>query len=180
MDKSLNYSIVHKAKSGDINSFEKLVKKYQKLIRFFVYGFFGNLDIADDLSQEIFIKVFKRLKKLRDVSNFKKWLFKIAKNTCIDYCRRSKTNKNLLKFDESFIVCDERNEDNIILKDCIRTSLLELSPDERKAIILVSLIGLSYKEASDILNCPVGTIATWVHRANKKLKNILSKENSEF
>lgn len=174
IDNNLEYSTIYKAKLGDLRAFERLVKKYQKLIRFFVYGFFGNLDIVDDLSQEIFIKVFKRIKKLRDISNFKKWLFILARNTCIDYYRKSKRNRTYLEFNESVSTYDEKKEDKFILKEDIKNSLLKLNPEERKAIILVSYIGFSYKEASKILNCPMGTLANRVYKANKKIKNALN------
>ncbi|MGB3346318.1 MAG: RNA polymerase sigma factor [Candidatus Humimicrobiia bacterium] len=174
IDKDLENSTIYKAKLGDNSAFEEIVKKYQKSIKVFAYAFFRNIDVADDVSQEIFIKVFKKLKKLRDVSNFKKWLFKIARNTCINYYRKSKKHKDLLEFNESISIHNENKEDKFILKEDIKNSFLKLSSVERKAIILVSLIGFSYKETSEILNCPIGTVASRVYRANKKLIKNLS------
>jgi len=173
-DKDLENSTIYKAKLGNNSAFEELVRKYQKSVKVFAYAFFNNIDIADEISQEVFIKVFENLKKLRDVSNFKKWLFKIARNTCISYYRKSKKHKDLLEFNEPISVSDENIEDKLILREDIKTSLLKLSSEERKAIILVSLIGFSYKEASEILNCPLSTVATRVNRANKKLIKNLS------
>jgi RNA polymerase sigma-70 factor (ECF subfamily) len=173
MENNLEYSVIEKAKLGDINSFEKLIRKYQKQVRVFVFSFFGNIDLVDEISQEVFIKVFKKLKKVRNISNFKKWLFKIAKNTCIDYYRKSKKNKTLSEFNESIIVSDENIEEKFILEEDIKTSLLKLNTEERKTMILIYYLGFSYKEAAEILNCPVKTIDSRVYRASKKLINIL-------
>jgi len=171
---NLEYSTIYKAKLGDLRAFERIVKKYQKPIRIFVYGFFGNLDIVDDISQEIFIKVLNKIKKIRDISNFKKWLFILAKNICIDYYRKSKRNRTYLGFNESVSAYDEKKKNKFILKEDIKNALLKLNPEERKAIILISYIGFSYKEASKILNCPMGTLASRVYKANKKLTNALN------
>lgn len=177
MEKNLEHSIMYKTKVGDPNSFEKLVRKYQKPVRVFVYSFFGSIDLVDEISQEVFIKVFKKFKKTRNISNFKKWLFKIAKNTCIDYYRKSKKNKTLLEFNESISVSDENIEDKLILREDIKTSLLKLNPEERKTMILIYYLGFSYKEAAEIMNCPVKTIDSRIYNASKKLINILPPKN---
>jgi len=173
MDKNLDSSIIFKAKSGDIKSFEKLVREYQKQVRVFIFSFFGNIDLVDEISQEVFIKVFKRLKKLRDIHGFKKWLFKITRNICIDYYRKSKKNKALLEFNESISISDENIENKFILKEDIKTSLLKLNPEERKVMILIYYLGFSYKEAAEIMSCPVKTIDSRIYNASKKLINTL-------
>jgi len=177
MEKYLEYSVIEKAKLGDINSFEKLIREYQKQVRVFVFSFFGNIDLVDEISQEVFIKVFNKLSKLKDISNFKKWLFKITRNICIDYYRKSKKNKTLSEFNESISVSDENIEDKLILKEDIKTSLLKLNTEERKTMILIYYLGFSYKEAAEILNCPMKTIDSRIYRASKKLINILPNKH---
>lgn len=177
MEKYLEYSVIEKAKLGDINSFEKLIRKYQKQVRVFVFSFFGNIDLVDEISQEVFIKVFNKLNKLKDISNFKKWLFKITRNICIDYYRKSKKNKTLSEFNESISVSDENIEDKLILKEDIKTSLLKLNTEERKTMILIYYLGFSYKEAAEIMNCPIKTIDSRIYRASKKLINILPNKH---
>ncbi|GAG65182.1 unnamed protein product [marine sediment metagenome] len=174
MENNLEYSTIYKAKLGDIDSFEKLIRKYQKPIKTFVFCFFENMDLVDDISQEIFIKLFKELKKLRDISNFKAWLFKIAKNTCIDYYKKLKKDKVLINFNESISSYDERIEDKVILKEDIKNLFLKLTPEERITLILVNYFGFSYKEASEILDCSKGTIASRIYYINKKITKIFS------
>ncbi len=177
MEKNLEHSVIEKAKLGDINYFEKLIRKYQKPVRVFVFSFFGSNDLVDEISQEVFIKVFKKINKLKDISNFKKWLFKITRNICIDYYRKSKKNKALLEFNESVSVSDEDIEDKLILREDIKTSLLKLNPEERKTMILIYYLGFSYKEAAEIMNCPIKTIDSRIYNASKKLINILPLKN---
>lgn len=76
---------------GDDNSLEILIRRYLKPIYFFVYGYTKDEQKAEDIAQEVFVKIWKNLKKFDKNKNFKTWIFTIAKNTALDYLKKKKS-----------------------------------------------------------------------------------------
>ncbi|MFQ5687310.1 MAG: sigma-70 family RNA polymerase sigma factor [Candidatus Scalindua sp.] len=146
-----------------------------------------NENNADDLVQETYLRAFKFLKDDKEISNEKAWLFKIMTNTFINKYRKDKLEPSLVDFDsvEAFhasiqeeimapsILEDESALDKL-LDDNIKKALEALPEDFRLVILLSTVEGFSYKEISEMVNCPVGTVMSRIYRGRKMLKEKLA------
>ena len=86
---------LEKARQNDINAWEKLVKEYESMVYHIAYRMMQNEQEAKDISQEIFVKVYRNLSKFDEKSAFSTWLYRIAVNTCIDALRKNKTKQTI-------------------------------------------------------------------------------------
>jgi RNA polymerase sigma-70 factor (ECF subfamily) len=158
---------------GDEKSLEVLVKRYLKPIYSFVYKNIGNPEMAEDITQETFVKVWKNLKKFDKQKSFKSWLFTIAKNSSIDFLRKKKTATLALNEDlpsKSDFLKDIENKNSI---KKIHETLQNLSPNYRAIILLKNESNLTFKEIAKELNEPLNTIKSRYRRAILILKDIL-------
>jgi RNA polymerase sigma-70 factor, ECF subfamily len=146
-----------------------------------------NENNADDLVQETYLKAFKFLREDKEISNEKAWLFKVLINTFINQYRKDKKEPSLVDFDsmESFYSSMEEEavmsttpvneaEFNKLLDDDVKKALEGLPDDFRMVILLSTVEGFSYKEISDIVKCPVGTVMSRIYRGRKMLKERLA------
>ncbi|KKM71527.1 hypothetical protein LCGC14_1429760, partial [marine sediment metagenome] len=142
---------------------------------------------ADDLVQETFLRAFKFLKNDKEIDNAKAWLFKILINTFINKYRKDKREPSLVDFDsvEAFhesiqeeaqmsSITENEAELDKLLDDDVKKALEELPDDFRMVILLSTVEGFSYKEISDIVKCPIGTVMSRIYRGRKMLKEKLA------
>lgn len=142
---------------------------------------------AEDLVQEVYLRAFKFVEGEREIDNVKAWLFKILINTFINQYRKDKSTPSLVDFDsvESFYVSMEEdvlmspiteNEAafNELLDAEVKTALEGLPDDFRMVILLSTVEGFSYKEISEIVECPTGTVMSRIYRGRKMLQDKLS------
>ncbi|MFA5934367.1 MAG: RNA polymerase sigma factor [Candidatus Paceibacterota bacterium] len=178
-------NLIYRYLDGDENSFSLIVDTYLKSILNFSYKLVGNKKDAEDITQEVFLKVWKSLKKFDIEKSFKTWIFAIARNTCIDFLRK-KNEIPFSKFDNE--EGDNILEDNLIDKELlpdevfvggenkklIEDVLSKLSFIQKEVIILRYMNDLNFNEISEILNIPLNTIKSHHNRALIKMKGILS------
>jgi len=134
--------------------------------------------LAEDLTQETFIKIMTRLKDFDESKKPAPWIFRIAHNTCIDYFRCNKTTFELV--DENVCYDKESNQpENIILNKeksiVIRDVLLKMSQKYRTAILLRDINDLSYKEVASALKLNEATVKTLIRRGRQHFKKAYSK-----
>jgi len=170
---------------GDEKSLEILIKRYLNPIYSFVYYYINNQEEAEDITQEVFIKVWRNLKKFDRSKSFKTWIFSIAKNTCIDNARKKQKEIPFSKFENkngknmvSETIIDKSLLPNNILekKDIIKllnSKIKKLSKKYRQVLILKHNEGLTFQEISDILKEPLNTIKSRYRRALLHLKEII-------
>ncbi len=146
-----------------------------------------NENNAEDLVQETYLKAFKFLQDEKEISNEKAWLFKILINTFINQYRKGKREPTLVDFDniESFhesieeevsmslITEDEAKFDELLDLD-VKRAMEELPDDFRMVILLSTVEGFSYKEISQMVGCPIGTVMSRIYRGRKLLKEKLA------
>jgi len=180
--------LIEKFKAGDDDSFRKLVEKYQSKVYSIVLAMVGDKNDADDLSQEVFIKVYRFLPKFKGKSKFFTWLYRITVNTCIN----AKNGKN--KKDEVislFTPVDEKGNflytrmpqenfkspiealKNRELNVKIKSAVDSLSDGLREVFILREIEDLSYKELAEVFQCSEGTIKSRLFRAREALREKL-------
>ena len=182
-DKDIN--LICNYLNGDKSYFDSLVDVYLKTIFNFTYRITGNEKDAEDITQEIFLKVWKNIKKFNIEKSFKTWIFSIAKNTCIDYLRKSKDIPMSIFNDEdggNFIQDnleseEPSSEEKIILKEnkkMIDETLKELSIIQREIIVMKYVNELSLSEVADIMNMSKDTVKSHHRRALLKMRDSLS------
>lgn len=178
LETSEDNQLINKYLKGDEKSLELLINKYLKSIYSFVYKNIGNPAESEDLTQEIFLKIWKNLKKFDKSKNFKPWLYQIARNTAIDYLRKKKAIPFSRFQTESGqnILLDTLTDDSKDLledlhkKDIIEKVTLSLDTNERKLIDLRHKQGMSFQEISDIFKESINTIKSRYRRIIKNLE----------
>lgn len=165
--------IIKGIKQGDENSFITLVNNYKNKIISLCYSFTYDYQEAEDLSQEIFINIYKNIHKFRGESSFSTYIYKVSINKCLDY-KRKKSIKGLLKglfHTETLYVEEDLDE-----KRYIRKLVCELPEELKIPIVLYYFAGLSQKEIGEILKIPTKTVEGRIYRAKGRLRKVLEKE----
>lgn len=172
--------LIERCLRKDNAAWEQVVSRYRRKVFHIAYKFTGRHDDAEDLTQEIFLKVFRSLDKFNQDADFSTWLGSVARNYCIDHYRASKREKevmveDLLAFD---LAPAASGNPYRALEDRDRRSLLrrglDLLPGKlREAVVLRDLLGLSYQEMADRLSLPEGTVKSRINRGREELARLL-------
>jgi RNA polymerase sigma-70 factor, ECF subfamily len=182
--------LVAKSQQGDKAAFEKLVRLYSKYVYTNAFFILRDSHDAEDVSQEVFVKVFLSIKNFRGLSSFKTWLRKLTINTCIDKLRiKSKTiNKkiSLETLEEGYeVVFTDLNhniERDFFSRETVKEVLsiiVNLDESYRVPLILRDLQDYSYREISILIKKPIGTVKTNIHRARKIIKDKMKYEKEK-
>ena len=150
------------------------------------YRMVGNTDEAYEIAQEVFLKAYKSIKDFKGNSLFSTWLYRITTNTCLDELRKKKKVISLdedIKFGDASIKHQIRDdspgpEDLIEKAETVKlvNEMIELLPEDYKSIIVLRDIQeFSYKEISQIIKCPIGTVKSRINRARQMLKELFLK-----
>ena len=179
-------ALISAAQNGDLTAFNRLVLAYQDLIFSLTYRMMGEVDSAEDATQDAFISAYRNLRSYRGGS-FKAWLMRIATNACYDELRRRQrrptiplepVNEDDEEIESPTWIADpsespeqaaERQELNRAIQYCLEG----LPPDFRSVVILVDVQGLDYDEAAQAINKPVGTVKSRLARARQRLRDCL-------
>ena len=173
--------LVEQIINGNNNAFRYLVANYQGLVLHMVGRIVQRQEDVEDICQEVFIKVYKQLKRFRGDSKLSTWIAKIAYNTSISYVRKVRQNEH--SYDEQpgliAIEMDDTLSHNLVEKAEVKKYLLEmieqLPVNYRTVLTLFHLEEFSYKEIEEITNMPEGTIKSYLSRARKILKEKLER-----
>ena len=163
--------------AGNRESFEELVSRYKKLVYSVIYKFTRDSEEVNDLSQEVFIKIYRSLDKYDPQYKFSTWTVKVATNICLDSVRRKKLNTVSFDQIENRTGSDNTPEDRFIRKEksmAVREAISELPEIYRVPIILYHQKGMSYREIADTLDKPMSIIKNRIFRARLVLKESLS------
>jgi RNA polymerase sigma-70 factor, ECF subfamily len=184
--------IVEQARKGDPLAWEKLVVRHTKRIYNLCFRFVGRADQAEDLTQDVFIKVFRHLSSYNSESGqFVTWMMSVGRNLLIDHYRQSKDDRvtvsATVEDDDELSILDtlpanqlsahaemEREERAVLL----RRALDRLPPQLKEAVILRDLEELSYEEIEEILKVPEGTVKSRINRGRVELAKSLQKLKS--
>jgi len=181
--------IVAWAQEGHELAFRELVRRYQRPVFSLIYRMVRDRETAEDLAQETFIKVLNAIDSYRPEHKFSSWIFKIANNAAIDHLRRREPD--LLSLDGApDAVSAERQEATALqvrdvgetpldeleareLGSHIEVAIARLRPEYRACIMLRHVEGRAYEEIAAILDLPLGTVKTYIHRARAELRDAL-------
>jgi RNA polymerase sigma-70 factor (ECF subfamily) len=162
-----------RCKNGDQEAWNMLINAYSKAIYSIALNFFADKDIAADVTQDIFLKIYHNLEKFKEEKNFTAWLFTISRNYCIDYWRKNKKYfLNIQELDEKVSAHTPTPEDNSVRESEImelRKKIAQLEPELRVILILRDIQDLSYQEIASKFSIPEGTVKSRINRARLKL-----------
>lgn len=177
-------NLIQQYLKGDEKSLELLVKKYLKPIYSFTYKNVGNPAEAEDITQEVFVKVWKNIKKFDQNKNFKPWIFQIAKNTSIDFLRKKKTipfsrfenEKGQNALVENIAAKPLNLIENFSDRKVLAAAMQSLSDKEQKIINLRHTEGMSFKEIAEVFQESINTVKSRYRRTLDVLRRNI-KEN---
>ena len=167
-----------RAKTGDDSAFTEIMRRHYKGVVNYVYRFTNDRANSEDLAQEVFLRVYRSVKRYKPQAKFSTWLYKIATNLCITEVK-SRNKEQSVSLDEmqenTGDLGDSKSEDpsDLTFRREIGTAIFEtlksLPERERVAIILCKYEDLPYEEVAEVIGCTIGAVKTYVHRGRMKL-----------
>ncbi len=173
-------ALVTRAREGDVDAFEELVRIHLGAVYGHALRFFGSPDPAEDVVQEVFIKVFRSIGSFDGASAFSTWLYRITRNTCLDALRSAKHRPQPIDPADVPLVRSGDLADEVVLSASVEAAVAQLPQEDRDALNAVTLFGLSYAEAAEIIGVPVGTVKSRVFRARRFLVSQLELDGGGF
>lgn len=174
--------LIEKSIVGREDSFEELVRRYQRPIINYVFRMLGNYDAALDVTQEVFIKVYNSMARYSAEYKFSTWLYRIAHNASIDYLRRHHHNLQSLEAEsedgtyqvqyECKHLSPEQERERSEWREEIATVVKRLPAGYRELILLRHTQDLSYDEIALVTNLPLGTVKNRLFRAREMMREI--------
>lgn len=176
--------LVRAFRKGDERAFEELVRRYQRQVANVIYLTLGSRAEVDDLTQEVFLRVYRSLSRVEVTTSLFSWIYRIAVNIAIDELRRRKIKRTLSLdfFSESSLEQEKNVEDPTepserVLSDERKQKVMEaikkLTPAHRAALVLREYEGLSYKEIAQTLNITEQAVKSRIFRSREELKKLL-------
>ena len=171
----ISNEIIFQASEGDVQAFELIYKEFFKFVTNVAFRIVTSIDDAEEITQEVFINIFRNLKKFRFDSTFKTWIYRITINTSINYSKKmSKHRKKSVEYNDAFNISDvsegiREKIDNTENEKVIANLLDQLNSEQKTCIILRSLEGLSYQEISETLNVPINTVRSRIKRGREAM-----------
>ncbi|MFO1019924.1 MAG: sigma-70 family RNA polymerase sigma factor [Planctomycetales bacterium] len=174
--------LISACRTGNTEAFGELVCRYQDRLFHGLLRMLGSREDAQDIAQEAFVQAFQKLSSFRGDSAFYSWLFRIAWNSAVSQRRRRKTTTSLESVREQAGVeatdrhPQARPEHPLELterRQLVRRALDSLSEEYRTVLVLKEMEEMSYEEIAQILNCPIGTVRSRIHRGREELRERL-------
>jgi len=174
--------IIEACQQGDRAAFQLLFETYKdKVFSIAVYSS-GDRALADDITQQIFLKLFTAIRQFRGESEFTTWLYRLVVNACLDERRR---RRRLLPWGESVAMRkagerkpQEKQYARREVSEAVQAAIGELKPKFRLPILLKYIEGLSYEEIASVMGCSKGTVASRLNRGHSQLAKRLSHLNN--
>jgi RNA polymerase sigma-70 factor, ECF subfamily len=185
-----DHDLIALARTGSEKAYRELLDRYQRPVFSLVYRMVRDRELAEDLAQETFVKVFNHLDRFNPKYKFSSWIFKIASNLAIDTLRKrepvtvsldgSRHAETAEEIESTRITVeskDENPEEFLEAKELgqeIERAIGMLRPDYRTAILLRHVEGRAYEEIAEVMGVPLGTVKTFIHRARGELRETLA------
>jgi RNA polymerase sigma-70 factor (ECF subfamily) len=180
-------ALVRRARHGDLEAYDELIKRYQERIYATIYHMTSNHEDANDLAQDAFIKAFQALKSFKGGSSFYTWLYRIAVNKTINFLKQRKNRTHMSLNDMDFnaehdpdlmaLISDNtprRAAGLTELQKKLNEALLKLSEPHRMVVVLHDVQGQSHDEIAEIMDCNIGTVRSRLFYARQQMQSYLA------
>lgn len=193
METSIDSKLISEFLNGDVESFNRLARRWQNRLYRFAYRYLIDEEEAKDVVQTALIKAFKNLKKLKNPDRFSSWIFQITVNLCKDTLKSS--HKMRITLEKEYASNPKNNRDNFRMEDVeaeenvsavvhkselgeiVKKTLAKLPEDQRVVIIMKEYDGFKFSEIAEILNCPLNTVKARMYYGLQHMSTILRKLN---
>lgn len=187
LDKDEERRLVDRARRGDLEAFEELMRRYERQVYNLAYRMAGNYDDANDIASEAFVRVFNAIGRFRGESAFSTWLYRIVTNAFLDERKRRRAHPTVSLEDEYEVegsafyrqVEDsapgpsDRAEENETRR-LLRHAIGQLPDFQREIVTMYHILDMSYEEITDVTGTPIGTVKSRLNRARLALRDILA------
>jgi len=187
----LDCTLVQRCLSGDATGWEELVRQHTRRVYGLCYRFTGSDAEAQDLTQDIFLRVFRTLKSYRSAEgSFVTWLTRLSRNLLIDHYRRTRQERLTEPIEDQLATLEEREHgtqtavrpDRALAgreaSEVLQGALGKLSPELRETVILRDLQEMEYREIAQVLKIPEGTVKSRLNRGRTELARLLRKQKA--
>jgi RNA polymerase sigma-70 factor, ECF subfamily len=184
--------LISRAREGDRDAFEQLFNSYRNQVYSLAYRLTGSPSDAEDLTQEVFMQVMRKIGSFQGRSQFSTWLYRVTVNRSRDHMRSRKRTPELLSDDHEAVErvgepvgsapapAPESGAIALEAKRLVQEALLELPETLRAPLVLHELEGLEYREVARILRLPVGTVKSRIFRGRLKLAELLEPHKEQW
>ena len=182
--------VVARAREGREPAYRELIRRYERPVFSLVFRMVRDRELAEDLTQETFVKALNAVESYRPEFKFSSWIFKIANNAAIDHLRRRELQTLSLEGSPNALTPEAIEATALQLRDRLENPLEELEarelggqielaiarlrPEYRSCILLRHVEGRAYEEIAEMLDLPLGTVKTYIHRARNELRASLA------
>jgi RNA polymerase sigma-70 factor (ECF subfamily) len=187
----LDYTLVQRCLSGDAAGWEELVRVHTRRVYGLCYRFTSSEAEAQDLTQEIFLRVFRSLKSYRSTEgSFTTWLTRLSRNLLIDHYRRTRQERLTDPIEDQLPILEQKEHGAMAAvrpdralagreaSEILQAALAKLSPELRETVILRDLQELEYREVAEVLKIPEGTVKSRLNRGRAELARLLRKQQA--
>ncbi len=178
------FHAIAKAKRGDAEAFEYLLRTYETSVYRLALRMCGNAHDAEEVAQEAFVAAWRGLPAFRSESKFSSWLYQLTTNAAIDFLRREKRHKGAVPMDEELDIASpdtpHRAAEEAEVAQALQQALMSLSEEHRQIFLLRQMRQLSYEEIGRVLGLESGTVKSRLSRAKKQLREILMQKGNLF
>ncbi len=187
--------VVRHAVIGREAAYRELIRRYQRPVFSLIFRMVRNRELAEDLAQDTFVKVLGAIESYRPEYKFSSWIFKIANNAAIDHLRRRSLDTLSLDGSPHAETSEAIEATTLQISDgaespldevanrelggSIEAAIAQLRPEYRSCILLRHVEGRPYEEIAEILDLPLGTVKTYIHRARNELRILLADTRDE-
>jgi RNA polymerase sigma-70 factor (ECF subfamily) len=181
-------ALIQRCLAGDQQAWEEIVRQHRRKVFNIAYKFTGKHDEAEDLTQDIFLKIFKSLHTFDRRANFQTWLVSVSRNLCIDHYRSVRKERETIDRDvdageltpaastpSAYAELEQRGR-----VELLRRAMAELQPTLRSAVMLRDIQELSYQEIADRLQLPEGTVKSRINRGRTELARQIQRLRDEL
>jgi RNA polymerase sigma-70 factor (ECF subfamily) len=174
--------ILRRAQRGDERAFDVILRTYRTPVHNYVYRLTGDASLAEDLTQEVFVRVYHALPRFSLRCKFTTWLFQVTKNRVLDELRaRERRPQSACSLEDlPNLATVERSADEGEMIEAIWRAVQELNPDLKMALLLRDVVGLSYVEIADSLEVTLATVKWRIFKAREEVQRALAREGFGF
>ena len=173
-------ALMLRLKGGDETALEEIVRRHQKNVLNLVFRYLGDATLAEDVAQEVFLKVYRARENYEPKAKFSTWLYRVTVNHCLNEIRSRKSQPAKVELAEdvlkdSGVIDPEEGLDKAELQHCVKAAVDSLPEHQRMAVILARFEELSYEEIAETMGISLEAVKSVLHRAKEALKEKLAR-----
>lgn len=174
----LDKKTIEKIKNNDYDTIESIYSTYYKLVKYIIFQKIQNHNDADDLVQEVFLKVFRKIDTYNPNYKFNNWISEIARNTALDYIKKKQNYDYELLKDDAIIIDDTQNSEHNSINDSLDEKIKSILNDDEYQIVTYRIyFDFKFKDIAKMLDSNVSIVSSKYFRAINKLKKKIRKED---